>query len=289
MKNIFEHGEGIGVSLFTVLEPRKTRAQDITEEHYQALDRDGVIVLAKQLQSGLIKLLAEATDNSRLTSLLVHERPDDDPDGLKTTKIKNLPLTLKEEVSIEVEIVRLTGHTITFKTSDSTSSKKTIKIDTPKNNSWMGVAIAVGQKIHIILTQNTRYKTYGLEFLDYAKTEDINLTDDIVDHIIAEELLDTPEALSEIHLTTDMPNTDKKAQIKHPNKTTSTWNKWTPELVDALERSVEKGRNIDELFEEAQKHGLNFTWNGIRSQLNGMGYSIIKGMPIKKVVELNHE
>ena len=74
-----------------------------------------------------------------------------------------------------------------------------------------------------------------------------------------------------------------RSKIRHPNKTTQTNNKWTPELRQALHRSVEKGLTLDEICSASKRYGLPFTRCAIGSQIRGMGYSIIKGIIVPKI------
>ncbi len=284
----------------TVVKPIEKNIMDITEDDLSLLNHDGLIDLTKELlryinktdvpniayidddsawaaknSSSLITARMETEDH---TGLLVKDVVGSDTANLKALSSSEMLQVMELGVPITFEVVGFIGKSILVKKDEIK-----YKISTPQNKSWNGVYLAVGDNIEVVVEYSFySSKKHGKD----TGKGNIQYQLNYIRHYTVSELpapAPSPEyALAEI--VEDAPiSHDKPFKSFSRPKSFHTQNKWTPELRTALLRQVEKGTPLDQIYESSQKSKLPYTRCAIESQVRLMDYSIINGVPVKRI------
>ncbi len=146
---------------FTVFEPTKKHIADITDEHYNALDRNALIALAKEFQSSLISLISKNT-LPRVEDIMA------DKSYIPKTNIKDLPF--EHNVPLVMDVMKVNGDHDNMEIR--LNGSEVCKISVPRNSTWKGIVVQVGDLIKVMIKDTGSVSSpFRLSFLKYIEND----------------------------------------------------------------------------------------------------------------------
>ena len=160
---------------------------------------------------------------------------------------------------ISIEVILVNENILILK---DIADNKVYKIRTPYSETFNGVSLNPGDRAVFRLVK------YGIN--DYRSRLDFHA------YIESSEVETAGYDLSSV--------TTEDKRVRTYTVAHKTWHSWDEEKENGLKKVAEEGLTLDEIMQRVQKNpDLKFTRESVRTRLNKLGYSVIKGVPIKKV------